>query len=322
MVAGANEDNDEFMTNTNRQTPTLIHPGYPKTGTTFLQKAIFKDKSLFRILWSIDEINRHIVRPNELHFNMEEARRALGDAQASIPPSLVDVISSENLVGNPLFGARDSVQMIERLKSLFPAAKILLTVRAQPSMAKSIYIQYVKRGGLMKPEQFFDQKLTPGYYGFEPNFLEYHWLVEKYAELFGENNVLVLPQEFLLSERDRFLSILLSFCFGKDSAATLNIPPDKRIGVSPPLSGLPLMRFGNRFREDALNPGTSAAFSWLGRIAYKIGYRQKLFASRYDRQMNSLIERIFNNQFAGSNIRLQKFCPVDLESFGFDLGDR
>lgn len=322
MATGENADNDEFMTNTNRQVPTLIHPGYPKTGTTFLQKAVFKDRSLFRILWSIDEINRHVVRPNELHFNVEEARRALDDAQANVLPSPVDVISSENLVGNPLFGARDSVQMIERLKSLFPTAKILLTVRAQPSMAKSIYIQYVKRGGLMKPEQFFAQNLTPGYYGFESNFLEYHWLVEKYAELFGEDNVLVLPQEFLLSERDLFLSILLSFCFGKDSTATLNIPPDKRIGVSPPLSGLPLMRFGNRFREDALNPGTSFAFSWLGQIAYKIGYRQKLFASRYDRQMKSLIGKVFKDQFASSNIRLQKFCPVDLTSFGFDLGNR
>ena len=49
-------------------TPLLIHVGYHKTATTWLQNSVFRDDHGFSKVMSHAEIFEHVVMPNELDF--------------------------------------------------------------------------------------------------------------------------------------------------------------------------------------------------------------------------------------------------------------
>jgi hypothetical protein len=302
----------------------LVHPGFPKTGTTYLQKFVFNESPDFRTVWSIHEVDRRIVRSHDLCFDGKAVNADFQKSRESSPSTKIDVISSENLVGNPLTGARDSVSLANRLQTVVGSANILFTVRSQPTIARSLYIQHLKRGGLMKPRQFFQQTVTPGYYGFDPQYLLYDRLVRHYVNLFGEDSVLVLPQELIASDPDQFMERLLAFSLGQDISTRRWVPPRAQAGVSPPVTGIPLLRLSNRFREDALNPGTESSLSWIGRAMLRLSYHQKLpIGSRTFARVDRLIEELFAGpEFGASNAVIQRYCPVNLRCFGYDVQEQ
>src|SRR5437667_12441685 len=97
--------------------PVLIHPGFHKTGTTFLQDDVFTDRRLFRVLWSHGEIDRFVVKPHDLDFDASTALHDLDARRRAASRGIVDVVSSEILCGQPFTGSRDSVTQARRLKA-------------------------------------------------------------------------------------------------------------------------------------------------------------------------------------------------------------
>src|SRR5258708_38125999 len=101
--------------------PLLIHPGFHKTGTTFLQREIFTDQRLFRLLWGHEEVHRYVIGPHELDFDPRAGRDAIAVLRsAGAPaPGLIDVVSSETLCGTPFFGSRESAPRARGPKAIF-----------------------------------------------------------------------------------------------------------------------------------------------------------------------------------------------------------
>lgn len=291
----------------------LIHPGFHKTGTTWLQEQLFTDKTLFNMLMPHADIDALIVRPHDFNFNPAMARARLLARLG--PPELVDVLSSEILVGNPFSGSRDAVTLATRLHKIAPDARIVLTIREQGAMMRSLYQQYIKRGGSLSLVHFLAQRCEPGYFGFDPQTLEYERYASLYAGLYGKHNVLVLPQELLARNPREFVDRLLTFA-GRPGLSDDHELPTEKAGKSFPPGGTPLIRIANYLRPSVLHPGGPRISVTVAEFLVRLGYTCKVGSRRQEQQWRSTVNPL-RERYATSNRLLQAFCPVRLAELGY-----
>jgi hypothetical protein len=299
--------------------PVLIHPGFHKTGTTFMQEEIFTDKRLFHPLWEHDDVDRFAIRPHDLDFDPAEARDDIAMRRRSTPPGRIEIVSSETLSGNLFFGLRENAALAHRVKAIFENGKILITVRKQSSIIKSTYMMYLDMGGTLGPAEFFDQSPAYTHFSFDGKIFEFHKIVELYAQLFGAENVLVLPQETLDRDGDGFVATLCAFCGLEAGAPETAVRQKPRRGVGAPPAAIPLLRFANRLRGGQVNvtelpPPTAFAGKMLARLASR-----RLWPSGTTADLESAIKTRYAGAFAESNRRLQAFSPVDLRELGYEM---
>jgi hypothetical protein len=201
----------------------LVHIGYFKTGSTWLQKRIFPSEALgFCSLWRDRAVPfRELIAPLSYNYDCERARAVmLPDVEQVREKGLVPVLSDENLCGNPSPWGYEGGPVAWRLHRVFPNAKILICVREQRAMLLSLYRQSVRWGYSGSLEAFFDRISNTSKFKYkEPgpfiplglNFVQYDTLVRYYIELFGVENVLVLPYEFLRSDQTAFVNRILQY---------------------------------------------------------------------------------------------------------------
>lgn len=297
----------------------LFHPGFHKTGTTWLQDQLFSDRRLFNTLLSHLEVDETVVRPHDLLFDPGPAAALIGDRRGAVPGA-IDVVSSEIMVGNPFFGSRDGATIAQRVARIAPDARILLTVRAQPAMMRSLYQQYLKRGGGLAPAEFFVPGCEPGYFGFDPAVFRFDLYAQRYAELFGRDKVIVLPQELLARDPRGFVDSLLRFCGHDPLPRDLVLSQQRGIGRSPPPGATPLFRLANRWRRSPIYPAAPRWSTRLAELAARAAFRQNLFSARYARELCDAIAP-FAGYYRESNRALQAFAPVDLGELGYDRAD-
>lgn len=297
----------------------LIHPGFHKTATTWLQQVVFSDDRRFRSLLSHEEISDILLLPREHAFDPDEARSLIEAKRHSQRPGIPDVISGEILSGNIMSGSRERFLAADRIAALNLPAKILLTVRAQVPIANSIYKQYVKRGGRLGLRDFLTFKQEPGYFWFDPGALNFDELARYYAQSFGEQNVLVLPQELLKKDRSKFLRLLFDFAGVETDHADDDLKTAPAAGVSPPASGLAIIRFANTFRPSVFNPSPPSLMNHFGHALQSVGYRWKIGQREAEQKMKREIKELLEGRFRESNAKLQQFAPVDLGSLGYEM---
>ena len=115
----------------------------------------------------------------------------------------IPVWSEEILLGNPLARRYDGHRNATRIHQIFPNGRILISIRAQNTIALSMYQQYLKERGTCSLKMFIGtgQERT----GFRPILLEEHLKYDQaiayYQALFGKENVVIVPYEFLQSDR-------------------------------------------------------------------------------------------------------------------------
>ncbi|MFN3287225.1 MAG: hypothetical protein ACK40H_02150 [Sphingomonadaceae bacterium] len=146
----------------------LLHIGLHKTGTSWFQEVVIPDAgNRLAPVGEPLEPRRDIVRPHPYHFDAVALRAKYDPLMEQVEArGCVPVISDERLSGNPLSGGFDTRLLVDRLADLFPQARVLLVLREQRAMLKSIYDQYVRTGGGCAIERFLD----PGSRGVTPWF--------------------------------------------------------------------------------------------------------------------------------------------------------
>ncbi|WP_251567086.1 hypothetical protein [Erythrobacter sp. 3-20A1M] len=297
----------------------LIHPGFHKTGTSWLQTEVYTDRRLFHMTLSHEEAFQAIVKPHDFDFEPEVARAVLDRSRSRRNDGLVDVLSSEVLCGTRTTGQRESRTIADRLGAITGPAKILFTIRSQPGTLRASYMQFVKRGGRKSFADFLTFEPEPGYTFFDIRQLAYHHLIEHYAMLYGEENVLVLPQEVLARDPDAFFEALVRFATGNAPPAGVSISRAKRAGGSPPASGLPILRFASHFRRSPMDNDPVLPFKPLGSALMSLGYRWTLGNERATRILRSQVNEQVRGRFGSSNARVQRFCPFALEELGYEV---
>jgi hypothetical protein len=299
----------------------LLHIGYHKTGTTWLQKRVFPDTEAgFSFVAGPRIVHSAFVAVNPFDFDAGAVRknfeRGINEAEAQ---GLVPVFSHERLSGSPYAGGHDSRTNADRLAATFPEARILVVIREQASMLGSIYKQYLRSGGAAS----FDQYVTPppgtGRMPiFRFDFLEYHRLIGYYQQLFGVENVLALPYELLRENPGEFLARIGNF-LGIPIAA----PKGAMANISPSALSLSLKRQVNRYVvRDGLNPAPPLEINNSNRALLKACRRidervPARLIEGYERRWRSYIKHKVGERYAKSNAITTKLIGIELGEFGY-----
>jgi len=248
----------------------IVHIGYHKTGTTWLQESVFARHPNMAVPFSVAELNELIVRPNSFAFDPDKTRSQI--LSRTVESQRVPVLSYERLSGDPLSGGRDSKEMADRLYRLFPEAKIVIVLREQIEAIASIYKQYVLMGGCGTVSQFMshpDEGL-PEYAFFDVKYYCYDALVNYYLEKFGAPNVLVCYYEDLRRDWVGFLSNLLS-AVGVDPSFIPNA--SERVHVSLSDTSIQLLAILNRFGRTYPHPAPFLEIDWIRRYGRSALYK-------------------------------------------------
>ncbi|WEG12876.1 sulfotransferase domain-containing protein [Pullulanibacillus sp. KACC 23026] len=187
-----------------------LHIGYHKTATTFLQRIIFpKLKQLNYINKTGEALKRmNQIRTKKLTKKEIESFRKFINKKDNGKPIL---ISNEGFSGNPLHSKKTKKQfeVLEDLRKIFPPSEfdvhIIVGIREQVSLLTSLYLQYIKMGGVLDGSSFIEHCQQIGVL---ENFNFFHTL-HKIEELFGRDRMYVMVYERFRDQfRDELLQLL------------------------------------------------------------------------------------------------------------------
>lgn len=301
-------------------TPMLLHIGYHKTATSWLQQHLLGNPDAGLMApWSIPDVIDRLVRPHPLDWDAAAAAAFFGEGRdRAAAAGLACTLSNEELAGNPHSGAFNNTIIAERLARIFPDARVLIVIRRQPDLLRSTYAQYVTRGGVLTPARYF----TPDPHafrvpGFRPSHYEFDRLIGLYHRHFEAGRVRVLPYEAMLEDREAFVLQVAEFAGGRDPGP---LPADR---VRPSASALTVavQRPLNRWLlRDDVNP---AAPLRLRRLNDRIRVLDRLMPGavlrRCDRRLRALVEAFTRGRYAESNRRTAELTGLPLDRYGYEL---
>lgn len=163
----------------------VIHIGYHRTGTTFLQKDVSPHLSPecgVVLPWHTYKTIYGALIDGTLNNNM------LQGLYSSFERSTVLFLSYELLSGDIM---TDNLSVPATIHKVIPSAKIIITLRSQYTLLPSLYTYlYLKDGGRLNYVDFLTECL-------KNNKADYYQMVKTYIDLFGRANVNVLYFEEL-----------------------------------------------------------------------------------------------------------------------------
>jgi len=129
--------------------PPLLHIGYHQTGTTWLQRCVFRNAVAgFSFAAGGKTLRPAFVELDPPSFDPDTARRTFEPGiRKAQDGDLLPVLCAERLSGNPHFRSQDGEAIAVRVAAALPEARVLIGIREQRSILVSLYKQYVKRGG-------------------------------------------------------------------------------------------------------------------------------------------------------------------------------
>lgn len=291
----------------------LVHIGFPKTATTWLQKHVFSNTELgFISPWGVRSglaIDQFVLS-SPFHFDPENSRNTfLEGAEGTLAEGLVPVLSEETLVGDPTSGKYWGKTAADKIFQTFPTARIIISIREQRSFILSAYKQYTLGGGTASIDRFLglgNAVLRPGFEGIcQRNSLEYDRVISYYQSLFGKQNVIVLVYEELRSNPDRYLDRLFRFA-GVATSSPSSAPTERPVHVGQKGLTLHVRRFGNRYvpRQDVLTSERPISWRILQKLcAVSDGFVPSRVHSTYSRGVTDRIDLLVGDYFLESNHR-------------------
>jgi hypothetical protein len=301
----------------------LIHVGYHKTGTTWLQQVVFRaEASAFYSPWDWMEPVRRIVLPDPYEFDAGPVRERF-EREFEAAADRVPCVSCERFTGNPMSGGYDRKEVAERLAAVFPGARILIVIREQRSMILSAYRQFVLSGGLRGLARFMnpggDVDRIPM---FDLAYFRYDGVIRQYRQLFGDESVLVLPFERFRKNRPEFLSAIMEFAGAGAMPEPLQDSAHNRGYCAFTMAGK--RAFNLFFVGNRLNPVTPIRWQKLdraGRVAFRWldGFVPGPVRRWGDARLKGQIERATEGVFEESNRAVAEMTGLDLAAYGYSM---
>ncbi|MDG1739470.1 MAG: hypothetical protein P8L68_08975 [Paracoccaceae bacterium] len=295
-----------------------------KTATTYLQSVVFSDETTgFGVPGG--ELGRAsiadaIILNDGFSFDVPAVRKSLQSMEEVVSArGLLPIWSEETLTGNPNTGRYDAHSNAVKLKETFPKSKILVTIREQKALARSLYAECLHQGGTIRCLGYFGS-------GNEPlsmpallrlDFLKYDKLLQHYINNFGAENVLVLPQEMLRKSPSEYFNRLTAFT-GTEPIEHIN-----KINVHGSLSarGLYVARLLNQLfapdpRHFGGNPRHRFVFDRILRRLDRVIPKAIDFGA--ERTLSRFIEDRYSGEFSASNANLAELTGLDLAALGYE----
>lgn len=312
-----------------QSTSPLIHIGYAKAGSTWLQAHLLGNSRLgFQMPFNRADIRRLLQKAPAFEFDAGCCREYFEPGlQMADPEHEIPVLSFEGLTGPSRMGDFQRKAIADRLFQVFPNAKIFLMIREQGSMQLAQYHQYLRRGGVYSLSRFLhppmsDRRQLPY---FDWNRFSYHHLINYYQQLFGDNNVLVLPLEMLQQNPHAFVGRLAEFCGLEVSHRQISeLPVADR--TRPSQSSL-LMNVRRPFnflfgQSTSFNPrsfmplrNTQHWFNAWGSVADRL--LPSVVREWQDNRASKLVATTLGDYYAESNLATSQLTGLNLEDFGY-----
>lgn len=299
----------------------IIHIGYHKTGTNWLEKRLFPRKDLGFRLFSLSKKRTDFIRVNDLDFDPEKYRREF------VPPiarcaeeGAIPVISTERLSGNPHSGGYDSKRIADRLHQVFPDARILMVIREQRAMILSAYAQYVKVGGACSLRDYVIPCSDHRQPMFHLDHFRYHRLIGHYQRLFGRENVLVQAFERFRAEPLEYARAICDFC-GAKAADDLPVGRVENPSLGPIAVGM--KRWLNPFCvRDSVNGNSPLALPFLRPVARGLARGvdrvvPRAWNERRRRRWLAFVTQATDGYYEESNRTTASLTGLDLASHGY-----
>jgi len=319
----------------------VVHPGLPKTGTTFLQQRVFgehpqicnigKPFAAATKRHDLDKCCRLISQADSALWERKkdwvrrQFERALADREVFDPQKhRVVLLSHEGLV-NPQYQTEPAA-VLERIRTVFgDGFRFLVTLRQQAKWLESFYLYR-----FVAPAKYPDAGL-----GFDHwaacqaerrwngvSALRYQEWLAPWVAVAGDENALILPFEIALKEPETL--------YGTTLADFLDVDGDELLRLSRQDAGVVNERRQGYLVSIAKVEAMMhlAGSSWLDRWLYRRLSRR--LASRLRAQGASERSRLFftyeealpaeeRQRIASSNGRLQAQCPWDLARLGYPV---
>jgi hypothetical protein len=313
----------------------LIHIGMHKTGSTWLQENLFgRDDTGF---WSPSDISmsakervktytralfldhRGRLMPDE-DFNPAGLRQQL--EPFVVPTGRCAVFSSERLSGHPLSNGIDRGQLCDRVKQVFPNARILIVFREQRSMILSSYMQFLKYGGGYTLQYYIEGKRDENRHALTSHFFKYDRLIRLYQSAFGPENVLALPMEMFIEKPQDYVERICQFGnIDTPEYMPFHIKSNERATYLPYLALRRIAPLIRSSRGNAYNP--SILGRNLGRSVQRrtVNLIRKVVPKSLDKwvmkRLQQQVEELTKNTYATSNRETEKLIGMDLGAFGY-----
>lgn len=299
-------------------TDRIIHIGFPKTATTFLQWEVFPylDGINYVDYNACREIFPQIISTDLLDHDLEVLQNLMEKYEED---DAINLYSYESLAGSPysLKGMNRS-SIAETLKKT-GFSKVIISVRSQVKAIDSYYRQYIVHGGTLRFKKWLDihNKRPWMHKHFSLSYLKYDLLVAHYQNLFGKENVYVVDSDEFRSSRDSSIEGLCSFinAIGLEKRAE----EGKKINHSLTNLSTSLLRVCNYFTYNTIRPSQffhdsiSTRNCWLVFKLILDPYLIRFFSSSksYLEKFNMKTEvRTF---YSESNKELENICDVILK---------
>ncbi len=297
----------------------LLHVGYHKTGTTFLQRNVFPalDADL-GVMPGVDYIAEAVnFQPEQFRENLRAQLRFKGGRRTVISQEALTGRSDGNLSWN-------AEQIAERLQQTFPKAKILIVVRNQPDYILSLYAFRVVIRGL--DHRSLNRWLQEKFDAVLVKKMQYDRLVKKYMDLFP-GRVLVLPFEMLRKDNEAFVRRILQFGgFGEsleyDRRPVNEGTRDRRIVLVNRLLNAPFRVTTQAMRDRGRLP--QARYSAFANRYYAAksrwlnpALRKLLPGGGAGVELDDAWRRRVDEAFRESNRRLSELIGIDLSEYGY-----
>lgn len=312
----------------------LIHIGYHKTGTSWLQTQLFVQESDVFAPLSTKKIGASTLAKD---FIKDEEGYLLDSFQnnelvilknlnlllksKNLESGKIPVLSHERLSGNPYSGCFDASVICRRLHHTFPGAKILLGIREQSSLILSTYFQYLVAGGNHSLRKFLTTQYDESRPCFSPGHFEFHHLIKTYQAQFSKKNVLVMPYELFASDKMKFLKTLGDFLGKNISSSHLDfnelVNPQSNQWIKYKLRGL------NPFTQsNSLNNYSSLNRTIPRRVINKV---KKVLSSKISQQKNdqqkeklhAIVKDWMKTRYCKSNDITEQLIEQDLGQYGY-----
>ena len=302
----------------------LLHVGYIKTGSTWLQRRLFSKPEIGIFQpgqQSRSALISNFVVCNDYDFDAESVRRSLSEIwHAHGSGNCLPVWSDETLLGNPLQRLYNGRPVADKLHDVFPQARVLICIRRQEDIAVSMYRQHIHEGGRHTFEMFIGtghelESFTPI---LRPDFLEYHHSISYYQGLFGQDRVLVLPLELLRQNAEDFIGRIARFA----ELSRIDVDGKTAENVGMGSVALNILRRLNMFvLINPLSPlRENRRYQLVNKVVRKF---DKIVPStinrRLDARMKSAVSKVYADRFRTSNRRTIELTGLDLAAFGYQV---
>ena len=299
-----------------KNVPDYFHIGYPRTGTTFLQKGIWPQLS--------SEIYQPKSRVGEIY--RAKYRHELEAVYTGISGHTIDqriFLDSEEEFSGDLF--HDFLDIPEKLATINPKAKIIICLRSQITIIPSLYYLYIKKGNTLDYSAYV-KRITAN------NKFDYFSIVSRYIEVFGKDNVLVMLFEDLNNAREEYINEILTFMNISKSVNCQADPSIKNTRLSP--LHIRILRLTNRLvctkspTRYMLENDRNEAIKRL-RVRTRVATIPFLFANKINKLKNvttfelplDKTNNLILQTYRKNNIKLFNSLDKDINVYGYPGAD-